>query len=65
LGGTEYSCTDAAINWMSDAGINIPLSSPRGLFKNTPGDYGQKLAKINGAKKIPETAAPTSKGPCN
>lgn len=65
FGGEEYNCTDAAINWMSDAGINIPLSSPRGLFKNTPGDYGQKLAKINGAKKIPETAAPTSKGPCN
>ncbi len=34
-GGTEYNCTDAAVNWMSDAGIQIPFDSPRGLFTNT------------------------------
>lgn len=65
VGSAEYNCTDAAINWMSDAGVQIPLDSPRGLFVNSPGNYGQKLGKVNGALEIGDTAAPNGKGPCN
>lgn len=49
---------------MTNAGIKIPLDNPRGLFINTPGDYGQALGKIDGAIKTKSKAAPNGKGPC-
>lgn len=38
--GNQYNCTDAAINWIVNAGVNLPPDALRGIFKNTPGDYG-------------------------
>lgn len=63
-GGIEYNCTDAAINWMTNAGINLPNSSPRGIFNNTPGDFGQALRQIANANKN-SGFAPTGHGACN
>lgn len=63
-GGSQYNCTDAAINWMVNAGVNLPNDVPRGIFNNTPGDYGQALRQLSDSSKAPG-AAPNGKGPCN
>ncbi|WP_199140531.1 hypothetical protein [Pedobacter sp. ASV12] len=64
--GQEYNCTDAALLWMGNAGIKLPASTPRGLFNNTPGDYGQVLAKVSGAKSTStNVSAPNGHGACN
>ncbi|RZJ49682.1 MAG: hypothetical protein EOO44_17825, partial [Flavobacterium sp.] len=63
LNGTEYNCTDAAISWMNAAGANFG-NSTSGLFKNTPGNFGQVLKNIPGANTNP-TSGISSKGPCN
>jgi hypothetical protein len=62
IGGTEYNCTDAALYWMNKAGTHLPTAS-RGLFNNTPGDFGQALRNIGGANTTPGTA-PQGHGPC-
>ena len=59
----EYNCTDAAISWMNVAGANFRDSS-FGLFKNTPGAFGQVLRNTPGAA-IGPTAGIIGKGPCN
>ena len=59
----NYNCTDAALYWMNAAGANLADKS-RGVFKNTPGDYGQELRNISTANKN-GGIAPQSKGPCN
>ncbi|MBB5638498.1 hypothetical protein HDE68_004430 [Pedobacter cryoconitis] len=64
FGGVEYNCTDAASAWMGNAGIRLPAGVARGLFTNTPGDYGQVLSNVNGANKSPGKA-PQSHGECN
>jgi len=61
--GPEYNCTDAAINWMTRAGDQIPFSSPRGPFTNTPGDYGQVVLKMQRATRR-NGYAPRSNAPC-
>lgn len=61
----EYNCTDAASSWMNVLSTNIvPSSSPRGAFKNTPGDYGVALSQLSGASTT-AGSAPSSHGPCN
>ncbi len=59
----EYNCTDAAKSWISDAGIYLPPAA-RGLFVNTPGDFGQAIMTLSGASATPGKA-PASHGPCN
>ncbi len=64
--GTEHNCTDAAISWIDDAGALFanPPATTRGIFNNTPGDFGQALAGVSGSSTVPGTA-PQSHGPCN
>ncbi|RLJ72002.1 hypothetical protein [Pedobacter alluvionis] len=59
----EYNCTDAAISWMNAAGAKF-TDSTTGLFRNTPGSFGQILGSLPGANK---TSSPgtVGKGPCN
>jgi hypothetical protein len=61
---TEYNCTDAAKNWMSSASVSTP-SAARGLFTNTPGDFGQALRSTPGIISSNPGVASTSHGPCN
>jgi len=60
--GSERNCTDAALSWMSNAGVGLPVAS-RGAFTNTPGDFGQALRNVSGASTASGTAPP-SHGPC-
>lgn len=62
LFGRERNCTDAALSWMSDAGIGLPVAS-RGAFTNTPGDFGQALRNVSGVSTASGTA-PQGHGPC-
>ena len=59
----EYNCTTAAISWMNAAGANFTNSSS-GLFKNTPGSFGQVLRNKAGAYVNPSSGI-IGKGPCN
>nr|WP_315418261.1 hypothetical protein [uncultured Pedobacter sp.] len=61
--GDEYNCTDAAISWMNAAGATF-TNSTSGLFKNTPGNFGQTLRSLPGADTISGVGT-TGKGPCN
>lgn len=63
LSGTEYNCTDAAISWMNAAGAQFKDSS-FGMFKNTPGSFGQVLKEMPGANLYPQNGI-YGKGPCN
>lgn len=63
LNSTEYNCTDAALSWMNAAGASFGNSST-GLFKNTPGDFGQVLRNKSGTVLSPGKGI-TGKGPCN
>jgi hypothetical protein len=63
LVGSERNCTDAAISWMTVAGVNVP-NAPRGSFSNSPGDFGQALAAKSGSSTVSGNA-PVSHGPCN
>ena len=66
LSATEYNCTDAAISWMKAASVTIPIIVPRGIFTNTPGDYGQALRAFPNSSSTPvNITAPVSHGPCN
>lgn len=59
----SYNCTDAALRWMNAAGAGL-TSVNRGLFNNTPGDFGQELR----TKPNTDTAggyANGGGGPCN
>lgn len=58
----EFNCTDAARGWISDAGTALPIAS-RGIFLNTPGDFGQALAGISGSSTAPGSA-PQGHGAC-
>ncbi|WP_293743677.1 hypothetical protein [uncultured Pedobacter sp.] len=60
---TSYNCTDAALNWINAAGANL-ASAPRGLFNNTPGDFGQVLRNKSNANKN-EGYGMSGKGACN
>lgn len=62
--GGEYNCIDAAILWMTAAGVNLPGDTPRNSFTNTPGDYGQALRTLNGTNTTSGNA-PSSHGECN
>lgn len=59
----SYNCTDAALLWMNAADAGL-AGAPRGVFSNTPGDYGQALRAKSDANKT-GGVAPNSKGPCN
>ncbi|MBE5320737.1 hypothetical protein IM793_16325 [Pedobacter sp. MR2016-19] len=61
--GDEYNCTDAAISWMNAAGATF-TNSTSGLFKNTPGNFGQTLRSLPGADTI-SSVGTIGKGPCN
>ncbi len=61
---SEYNCTDAAIQWMRNASVTMPASTNRGIFVNSPGDYGQALKNLNGANTTAGNA-PISHGACN
>lgn len=63
IASNEYNCTSAAISWMNAAGANFSNSSS-GLFKNTPGSFGQVLRGKQGAYVNP-TSGINGKGPCN
>jgi|GEM_PF-1979755 len=63
INGKEYNCTDAAISYMNAAGANFGNSSI-GLFKNTPGTFGQVLRNKSGANLYPGNGI-YGKGPCN
>ncbi|MNK38097.1 Acyl carrier protein [compost metagenome] len=63
MASNEYNCTSAAISWMNAAGANFSNSSS-GLFKNTPGSFGQVLRSKQGAYVNP-TSGINGKGPCN
>lgn len=63
LSSAEYNCTDAAISWMNAAGAGFG-NSTSGLFKNTPGDFGQVLRNKQGANLNPGSGI-LGKGPCN
>ncbi|SFA41224.1 hypothetical protein SAMN04488511_102274 [Pedobacter suwonensis] len=61
----EYNCTDAAISWMNAAGANFgTYSSYSGVFRNTPGDFGQDLRGRAGAVKTTGNGI-AGKGKCN
>jgi hypothetical protein len=64
--GTERNCTDAAITWINAGGAHFPYppSTTRGAFIEDPGDFGQALAGVSGAKTVAGTA-PQGHGPCN
>ncbi|MFC3560832.1 hypothetical protein [Pedobacter jamesrossensis] len=59
----NYNCTDAGLKWMNAADANFSSVS-RGIFNNTPGDFGQALRNNPDADGNPGIA-PNSKGPCN
>jgi len=59
----EYNCTDAAISWMNAAGANFGNSSS-GIFRNTPGEFGQMLRTKQGGNLNSETGI-VGKGACN
>lgn len=59
----EYNCSDAALSWLKAGDIEIPDAS-RGLFKNTPGDLGEELRKLPGAKTDSGKAG-EGNGSCN
>ena len=61
---SEYNCTDAALTWMSTAGVKLPASVSRRAFNNTPGDYGQALKSQPGATAA-SGFAPSGHGSCN
>lgn len=49
---------------MTNGGVNLPNSLPRGIFNNTSGDYGQALRQLNDANKN-AGFAPNGHGACN
>ncbi|MDR6516663.1 hypothetical protein [Chryseobacterium camelliae] len=63
IDGNEYNCTDAAISWMNAAGANFQNSST-GLFRNTPGSFGEVLRAKSGANTSPGSGI-QGKGECN
>jgi len=63
INGNEYNCTDAAISWMNAGGANF-LNSSTGLFRNTPGTFGQALRAKSGANTTPGPGI-LGKGECN
>lgn len=64
VNSSEFNCVDAALTWTLAGGISLPTSAPRGIFKNTPGDYGQALRKVSGVNTN-SGYAPSSHGECN
>ena len=60
----NYNCTDAALKWMNAADSNLS-SVPRGIFNNTPGDFGQELRNNYETSNKSSGKAANSKGPCN
>jgi hypothetical protein len=64
VAGQEYNCSDAAIHWMINAGVNLPNDVSRNIFQNTPGDYGQALRQLTNSNKS-SGFAPNGHGSCH